>query len=293
MIVASIFGGLGNQMFQYAAGFALADRLKTHLILDLSAFKCRRVPRKYDLDRLFCVRSEVASDSSLKEFLGWRKNKLAMRVFRRPFFTFFRGKKIVVEPHFHYWKNFVDLLDDVYLLGYWQSEKYFSNVKSLLRKEFEYCLAMPLVNEKIATQMNAVNSVSVHVRRGDYVTSKSVHRMHGVCSLGYYIDSINYISERVTNPVFYFFSDDIEWARNNIGIRQRHLFIDYNYGENSYNDMRLMALCKHNIIANSSFSWWGAWLNINKEKIVIAPKRWFCDSRINTDDVCPESWIRL
>jgi hypothetical protein len=146
---------------------------------------------------------------------------------------------------------------------------------------------------KIAEQISRVNSVSLHVRRGDYVANLKVAAIHGLCSKEYYASAIKFISKKVERPHFFVFSDDINWVENNFKINYPCTYINQNFSNESYNDLRLMSLCQHNIIANSSFSWWGAWLNCNSEKIVIAPKKWFANSDKRCDDLIPEKWVRL
>ncbi len=142
-------------------------------------------------------------------------------------------------------------------------------------------------------ELSRCNGVSIHIRRGDYVTNTSANDFHGLCSLEYYSAGIEYVLSRVPDATLDVFSDDIEWARLNIRIPAPTIFIDHNQGRSSWEDMRLMSRCQHHIIANSSFSWWGAWLNPSPDKIVIAPSKWFADSSILTDDIVPSTWIRI
>ncbi|MDD2505652.1 MAG: alpha-1,2-fucosyltransferase, partial [Bacilli bacterium] len=135
-------------------------------------------------------------------------------------------------------------------------------------------------------------SDSLHVRRGDYVLNSTTNKVHGTCGINYYNKAIDIVTKENPEAVFFVFSDDCDWARNNLKINHEKYFIDFNGKENCHEDIRLMSLCKHNIIANSSFSWWGAWLNNNKNKIVVAPKKWF-NVKINTKDLVPENWIKI
>ena len=141
--------------------------------------------------------------------------------------------------------------------------------------------------------MDQCNSVSVHIRRGDYISNKDTNALLGVCPMDYYDRAIAYIVERVVNPCFYFFSDDIAWVRRTFSLPFQSRFVDHNSGRQSFNDMRLMSLCRHHIIANSSFSWWGAWLGRNGDKTVIAPRRWFRRDIMDLKDLCPDSWVLL
>jgi hypothetical protein len=153
-------------------------------------------------------------------------------------------------------------------------------------------LSMDLANSTLAREISDVNAVSLHVRRGDYVHNSKAAATYALCSLDYYNKSIKYVAERVHNAHFFVFSDDIPWVKSNLEIDFPVKYIDNNFGVDSYNDMRLMSLCKHNIIANSSFSWWGAWLNLNSEKIVVSPMRWFFNET-GIQDLIPKSWVRL
>ena len=136
-------------------------------------------------------------------------------------------------------------------------------------------------------------SVCIHIRRGDYVEDIITNQFHGVCNLDYYYRSIEYIASKIKNPYFFVFSDDPLWVKQNLILKYPCDYIDQNFGKKDYEDMRVISKCKHNIIANSSFSWWGAWLNINPNKIVIAPKNWFKSKAINTKDLIPESWFKI
>lgn len=147
-------------------------------------------------------------------------------------------------------------------------------------------------NKIISDEIRKTNSVSLHIRRGDYITSKITNKFHGTCCLGYYKKAMKLINKKVKNPKYFVFSDDIYWVKKNLEIKNA-FYVDDNVGDKSYIDMQLMSMCKHNIIANSSFSWWAAWLNNNPNKIVIAPKKWFNDPGMDTTDLISEEWIRF
>jgi hypothetical protein len=209
-------------------------------------------------------------------------------------FDIFRRHSFVIEPHFNYWKGINDAPLDSYLMGYWQSEKYFINADETIRKDFNFKLPMGANNVNLMKEINEVNAISLHVRRGDYANNVQTTATHGLCSIEYYHAAILHMANQIDAPNFFIFSDDIAWVKENLKIDFPHTFVNHNFGLESYNDMRLMSLCKHNIIANSTFSWWGAWLNSNKKKIVIAPKRWFANETIiNTQDLIPYDWVRL
>lgn len=141
--------------------------------------------------------------------------------------------------------------------------------------------------------IKSCNAVSLHIRRGDYISNATTNTIHGTCNLDYYKRAVEYIKKNSVSPIFFIFSDDIDWVKDNLHLNEKHYYIDWNNADTNYEDMRLMSLCKHNVIANSSFSWWGAWLNNNPKKIVIAPQKWFNDSKLNTFDVIPEKRIKI
>jgi hypothetical protein len=204
----------------------------------------------------------------------------------------FRRKEFVIEPHFNYWRGIKTVPRDGYLVGYWQSEKYFAEVAEQIREDFSFLLPPGNRNAELAREIQQVNAVSLHVRRGDYASNARTTSTHGLCSLDYYRAAIEYVAERVKQPHLYIFSDDIEWVINNLKIELPHQYVDHNHGAESYNDMRLMSMCKHHIIANSSFSWWGAWLNPSTDKIIVAPTHWFAN-QTNVGDLFPQGWVTL
>lgn len=292
MIVSNLIGGLGNQMFQYAAGRALSIQLQQEHYLDISDLRGYQLHQGYQLERIFAGEFKIATPKSVHAILGYQAIPFFRKILIRDPLKYLRSRKYVVQPSFGYWNQFDQLEDDVYLHGYWQSEKYFKKYSDLIRKDFVFKETLSVANQSVSHQIIQTNSVSLHVRRGDYVTSTSANEMHGVCSLEYYQQAIEEILNRVTNPFFYIFSDDQTWVKQNLRLSAEHSYIDHNRGDESYNDMRLMSVCKHHIIANSSFSWWAAWLNSRKDKIVIAPKRWF-NKPIDTQDLIPADWIRI
>ena len=292
MIISHMLGGIGNQMFQYAAGKSLS--LKTNQVhwLDLNDFNGYQLHNGFELDRVFNIEDIKSSPTVAKELLSWRANSFAKKILLRSQFARLRGQSFIVEPHFNYWPEFFELKRNCYLYGYWQSELYFKNIESTIRQDFSFKQPLNEVNQQIAIDIAKIESVSLHVRRGDYVNDPKTTATHGTCSISYYVNAINYIANQIEQPVFYIFSDDIDWVKKNIQITFPCNYISHNQGAESYNDMHLMSLCKHHIIANSSFSWWGAWLNPSPNKLVIAPKNWFA-TETNTEDLLPKNWITL
>lgn len=267
MKIIKLQGGLGNQMFQYAFGKAVAN-LGQKTYYDISWFSKEHkdtAHRNFDLE-VFNVKIKPSS--------WWQK----------PLCRIVKEKTTnVYEP------ELLEQKGNVYYSGYFQSERYFSAIRTEILKDFS--LKNPINDDKnlaLLKQIKAENSVSMHIRRGDYV---KLSHIYGVCSLAYYRNAAEYICRRVSNPHFYIFSDDMAWVKENLHINAPCCLVDINNATTAYLDMELMKTCKHNIIANSSFSWWGAWLNANPQKIVICPDTWYADNR--KTDIVPPQWIRL
>ncbi len=276
MIVIQFLGGLGNQMFEYALYYSFQKKGCISKI-DLSQYKKEVTHNGYELERIFGVNGKYASA------LEKRKWKLISKLL----YLFF-GKPYKEKPSQQYLYNpKVSKIRNGFLKGYWQTEKYFSQIELELRKKFIFPKLEGKGNIDVAQKIIANKSVSLHIRRGDYLFGGRDCSL----SINYYQKAIDYINKHVDNPCFFIFSDNIEWARENIKIINAN-YIDWNKKNESYVDMQLMSMCSHNIIANSSFSWWGAWLNNNKNKIVIAPEKWMPD--INTEiNLLPENWIKI
>lgn len=279
-------------MFQYASARALSLEYEIPLSLDTSEFSSYSLHQGYQLQRVFNIDAKIIDDVSMRNTLGWQAISFAKALLLRPGMAIFRNKKFIVEPHFHYWPKIKDVPYDCYIAGYWQSEKYFSKFSPWIRDDFSFIQPLNIKNSELVDQITHVNAVSLHVRRGDYVNSQMTSKVYENLSSTYYDAAIRHIVERISNPFFFIFSDDINWVRKNLKINFPCVYIDNNHGTESYIDMRLMSLCKFNIIANSSFSWWGAWLNKSREKIVVAPKCWFANGT-NTQDLIPQNWIKL
>jgi len=288
MIIVKLIGGLGNQMFQHAFAKKLSLIKRVPVKLDVFWYEdaknfTKNSLRKYILDNYntslrIATREEVVSFLSKRSFVFKVIKKIKRDVLRLDDFSF-------KEKHFN-------VSDNAYLEGWWQSEKYFFDIRDILLKEFSLKNGFSGVVKKIETQEIGCNSVSLHIRRGDYVSLKQVNDAFGVLGLEHYDKAIKIIKEKMKEPRFFIFSDDIAWAKENLKIGENAVFVS-SPEIKDYEELILMSKCKHNIIANSSFSWWGAWLNQNKNKIVIAPKQWFKTDKFNTKDVVPESWIKI
>jgi len=281
-IITKLYGGLGNQMFQYAAGRALSLRNNSALKLDLSWFAnvCRNITRPFLL-RVFDIDIVEASPEEISKFVPSMLRKIL---------RFYNHKTYIKENQFSFNKNTLNLNGNFYLDGYWQSEKYFKDFENIIRKDFTLKNIGNETQRISNTIKNTKNSLSIHIRRGDYIKNPRVNNYHGVCSMEYYKDAIGCVKNKVGDVGLFIFSDDIEWAK------EQELFSGATFISSTkikdYEEMFLMSLCKHNIIANSSFSWWGAWLNNNPNKIIIAPQKWFNVSK-DTSDLIPENWIRM
>lgn len=289
-------GGLGNQMFQAAAGFALADQYKVPLKLDTTFLEDRSIKenftyRNYELN-CFDYPFQIADKVDIKKSMPI-ESFLVRNLYKLLPFTkwvYYLETEQGFEP------SFFQLPSNVYLEGYWQSEKYIQHIKKKIWQLFTFKEIPDQLNRNIANFIKNVNSVSVHIRRSDYVSNASNNQYHGTCDLAYYEKAIQYVIAKINNPVFYFFSDDMEWVLENFGtLPFEKVFVTGNLGTNSYIDMQLMSDCRHNIVANSSFSWWGAWLNQNEDKMVIAPKIWFANQGKNqqTEHLIPQNWISI
>lgn len=273
MIVVKVYGGLGNQLFQYAAAKALSLEDNKELVIDTIAFKT------YKLHRF-----------GLNNFATQRKfyNFILKCIVKRH--KFFGNFTVIREKQFNYNPEFFTTKAKViYLNGFFQSELYFKKYEKEIRADFE--ITAPLKEKTIALidKMKHENAVSIHIRRGDYLQ----HAIHNTDKTEYYKLATQYIETNIPNPVYYLFSDDMTWVKENFKTNFETHYVDFNDAKTNYEDLKLMSSCKHNIIANSSFSWWSAWLNTNPNKIVIAPQKWFNDHSRNYSDVLPESWIKL
>lgn len=301
MILVKLMGGLGNQMFQYAAGLSLANEENTALKLDLTFLNnsnSTHTIRKFELDCLN-IKSTIIEKREVENF---EKKARLFKNFKISKLDKFLFRNLLAIPKIYsyhgpeYKSEIFENGSNCLIEGYWQNEKYFNRIRKHIINEFTFKQFIIDKNLALVQEMKSCNSISLHVRRGDYITNKDANQFHGTCSLQYYSTAIQYILAKVENPFFYIFSDDTEWVRKNLYLDEiQHKIIEGNSGEKSYNDMYLMSNCNHNIIANSSFSWWAAWLNNFNYKIVIAPKQWY-SSDIQNDlaiDLIPKKWLRM
>ena len=280
MIVVRLMGGLGNQMFQYAAARALADSLECELLLDTREFATYKL-HAYGLER-FKIRARQATPSELRQWPEWQ-HKIFMKLPQ------LAGSDWFIENGLAYHADFAQSSDNIHISGYFQSEKYFTPIRSAIMADFEPIQPLDANNLNMALQAQAAESVMIHVRRGDYVSDSKTLSIHGVCSLEYYKNSISWMREKLGSPQFFVFSNDMEWTKKHLPLGDDAIFVEGNMACPEL-DIHLMAQCKHHIIANSSFSWWGAWLANHPQQQVIAPEPWFNATHLNAADLVPESW---
>lgn len=285
MIVSRLVGGLGNQMFQYAAGRALALRRGVPFRIDRRTFDSYKT-HAFGLN---CFRADLAEAPA--EQLPDGAKEIRINRLLRPFLG--GALRVYAEKAFTYDPEVLRLPDRTYLDGYWQSEKYFADCADAVRQDFIVRHAPSPENQQWLERIAAADSVSLHVRRGDYVTNASAAAVHGTCDLGYYqraVDIVRQVSGR--DLVLFVFSDDPDWAAANLQLPFEIHLVRNNNAATNYEDLRLMSACRNHVIANSSFSWWGAWLNPSPSKIVVAPQRWFLAKDMVDRDLIPETWLR-
>jgi hypothetical protein len=297
-VAVQVVGGLGNQLFQYATGRALAARLRAKLIFDRTI----RVAdvRAFALHR-FSINPELACDAPTKirpryfRFGGGLGNWITDTyhdAFPRTVRVDDHRFKIVYEKQpFVYDPRFGNLQGSIYLMGWWQSYRYFESMASTIRSELQIEQTPSASHREWLDRIRRSNSVCLHVRRGDYLRPEILNRF-GLCQLSYYIDAIRWIRTRIENPVFFVFSDDHAWCRDNLPPDDAMILVDANRPEDVVGELSLMAACRHHIIANSTFSWWAAWLAHHPDQIVIAPDPWFVGEP-PARDLLPKRWTRL
>lgn len=290
VITARLVGGMGNQLFQYAAGFALASRLGVALQLDRSWFHGRN-ERQYRLDA-FSISARDATDEALRGAGIRYPGRLVRGLSRLGFRKWARMRGHVFEPGFTYWPGFRELGDGACLSGYWQSERYFEDVADAIRREFTLRHEPDAENQAALRAIRGCEAVAIHVRRGDYAADARSRQYHGTTSLEYYEAAVRRILSITPDPVFFMFSDDPAWAKKSLRVSAPTVHVTHNGAARDYEDLRLMSACRHHIIANSTFSWWGAWLADPSRQRVIAPERWFQDGP-DTRDLIPARWERI
>lgn len=275
MLILNTNSQLGNQMFQYAL-YRKLMQLGREVKLDVSYYDQR--PEHYGLD-IFKVPIRTATAKEIA--ISKDEYRSVFSRLRRKFF----GKRVSIvneiDTKSMAYNDAVFKRKKGYLYGYWQSERYFSDIRSILLNDFRFPQLNDSKNLELLEKIQSSISVSIHVRRGDYIGG------FPLMDEAYYKNAMNYILKKYENVFFIVFSNDIVWCRENVTFNNG-IFVDWNNGKESWKDMFLMTQCKHNIIANSSFSWWGAWLNQNENKVIIAPSVWLYHAE--TPDIHCEGW---
>lgn len=284
MIIVQVNGGLGNQLFQYSTAKALSIKKNALLLLDMSWFD---QTGKKDGLHYFSIPDKIASNSELKPF--YERGLLTKAVQRLKPST---KREIYREKFFHFDPDLFKVNDTVFLKGIWQSEKYFIDHEDALRQVLTIKEEYVGHLSSIKSELQSTNSISIHVRRGDYLTAVALDVL-GLQEKDYYKSAWSAITSKVTNAQAYFFSDDTKYVEEELMPLIPGKILSRPEPDNYIEDFYLMSQCKHNIIANSSFSWWAAWLNNNPDKWVVAPKKWFNNGPKDTQDLIPHSWLRI
>ena len=294
MIVVKLIGGLGNQMFQYALGRHLALRHRTELKLDAS-FLLDRTPREH-----FVYRDYDLSVFGIDNILASRQDLESLPSFKHPFLFNHLLKYLPIwrrhlckETSFRYDTGVLDTPDHSYLDGYWQNELYFRDIEEIIRRDFTVREA---ADPDLSGRISGCQAVCLNVRRGDFVDNPNSRRRHGFVGLEYYTRAVQFITGKVPDPVFFIFSDDMDWCEAHLQLPTPAYHDTYRYAGNKFGTyLKLMSLCKHFIIPNSTFAWWAAWLCDYPEKIIVAPKTWLQDPVLNNEiqGIIPSRWMRI
>lgn len=284
MIIMHIMGGLGNQMFEYSLYLKLLS-LGKDVKLDIDSYQVYRQHNGFEISKIFTTKPKIMKPEDIEKFIVNYGVMINGRIIKG-----FTPEKQILSCDESIYE-----LDNCYLYGYWASHNYFKDIEDTIRQEFTFKNQLDERNSRILGEIDNSNSVSLHIRRGDYLAPGNTELFVCLGNTNYYQEAIKIIEDRVMKPKFFIFSNDMEWVKSNFKINAEVVYVDSNEGEDSYKDMLLMSSCKHNIVANSSFSWWGAWLNKNKDKIVTIPKKWVNMTGIDDDkmEVFPENWIKL
>jgi hypothetical protein len=291
MIIVQLNGGLGNQLFQYAIARSLSEKQHSKVMLDLNIYNQKGLKsHEFYALKHFKINAGIADNSDVELFYSGKVLKKIQRKIMRLTGTG-RIKQIYEKKWFVFDPKVFKYTGDIYLRGFWQSERYFKGIEDIIRAELS--LKDPFTPKTLELSKEIIkkkNTVSLHIRRGDYVTDIKTCNFFGLCSLDYYKKCVSFLENKLGDLNIYIFSDDPVWVKGNLAFDCPLYFVDHNDIKYAYEDMYLMSLCEHNIIANSSFSWWGAWLNRNKNKMVLAPQKWTTDTKYTYFDIIPGEW---
>jgi len=296
MVITRLMGGLGNQMFQYAAGRALALRLNVPLKLDLSWFAdmAGGTPRAYMLHAFPIAAAEAKPEEV--ESVAYCKQPFFVKLLRRPKQ---RSRHYTAEPSYNYWPGFTALAAPLYLEGYWQQAQYFADIADIIRRDFAFpSFGCPEAENQAAEIAASPKAVCLHIRRGDYASNPATNQFHGLCSPAYYEKALQTLAAKLgSSPRLFIFTDDTAWVRENFDTQgYPATVVDFpEHHVKPWHDLHLMSLGAHHVIANSSFSWWGAWLAEGKDRggLSIAPERWFAAEDKRNDTPVPKRWMTL
>jgi hypothetical protein len=293
MVIVQLNGGLGNQLFQYAAAKSLSLHHNVPLKIDISSFQRRdlpelEVPRDFELYNFTGVGDKTFSLSKEEneEIISFLKKKSLTKLLPN------HRRKIYSAPFYHFDPNFFKSKKNIFLRGQWQSEKYFLPYQEFFKEALQ--LKPELIQQSLPTagKLRSINSVSVHVRRADYLRKQIILEWHGVMGKEYYKKAFKILDQKIGAYKVFYFTDDPQWVRQELLCLKEGEIISESTSSH-YEDFFLISQCGHNIIANSSFSWWGAWLNANPEKVVIGPENWFNQGPKDTYDIMPGNWIKV
>jgi hypothetical protein len=293
MVIVKLMGGLGNQLFQYAAGRRLALARRVALKLDAREFDRPEGPT-YRLG-YFRIKAGLATVPEILRVVGWSGPRIRRAAFRlaQSFLPYYRRAVVWEQRRAGFHPRVLCAPGNAYLIGSWQDERYFADFADVIRDELVVKSEPDGRNRELADRIAGTESVCLHVRRGDYVTDPWAFRTLGVCGMDYYARCIARVAEQCHEPHFFVFSDEPEWARANLPLDRPATIVDHNGPERDYEDLRLMSMCRHFISANSTFSWWAAWLSRNPGKLVLAPKRWAVANDLNREGLVPAAWHRM
>jgi hypothetical protein len=293
-VVVRLIGGLGNQMFQYAAARAVAARCNAPLMLDISWF-AGEAERRFALSpfRISAKKLDLAPARPRWNSRWYRTLQRFAHRFNRRVATHKFGMPIYRETSFCYDSRVRALQTPVYMDGYFQSEKYFAGCRNIIFEDFQISHPPRSEAQTLLERIQASDAICMHIRRGDYVTDPATKAFHGLCSMDYYRRGLQDIAENLGQPECFVFSDDPAWVHDNVKLDLPMTVVDIHGPDEAHEDLRLMAACHSYVIANSSMSWWGAWLGRRAGKRVVAPRQWVQAASLDTRDLIPDDWVRL
>jgi hypothetical protein len=303
MIIVELMGGLGNQMFEYAAARCLAEKLGQPLKIDTTTLLDRTnttegfMFRNYDLgiwniqesfatpEEVFALTNKSEAPLSFAKKLSRKASNLLK--------SSAPENRVYKEPYFYYDRNFYKQKAPLYLQGYWQSEEYFKPISRIIRQEFTFKNPLSSHCESMAAQIESTESICLNVRRGDFVSSPKTSELLGFVGINYLEKGVDLIADKLDNPHVYIFSDEPEWCKENLQFSYPTTLVSHEYAGEKFRDyLDLMIRCKYFVIPNSSFAWWAAWLAPHKQKIVVTPQKWFADPTMSSIDLIPSTWVK-